>query len=366
LQAVATYVSKGRVIADLVDAAVLHVDNTGKLLEKWPSKEDKPPIFNLLSGETSQADVFVRWSVEIPGDPQPEVWLDRALWASWEKYYNAQKSHTSLCFVTGAASSMADQHPAKIRNDGDKAKLISSNDQSGYTFRGRFTTADEACGVGFQVTQKAHSALRWLIARQGRRDGDQAVVAWAVRGVAIPDPLVDTLALISGYAEETLPPPEGVYTAQEIGIRLANMIGGYSQTLEPTDDVVVMVLDSATPGRMAMRYYRELQGAEFLGRVRHWHETCAWLQYFGKNRIFVGAPSPRDIAETAYGRRLDDKLRKATVERLLPCIIDGTPLPPDLREACVRRASNRHGIEQNTSPSRGVKLHHWRTLLSVA
>jgi CRISPR-associated protein Csd1 len=51
------------------------------------------------------------------------------------------------------------------------------------------------------------------------------------------------------------------------------------------------------------------------------------------------------IAETAFGRRLDDKLRKATVERLLPCIIDGQAIPRDLMESSVRRTCNRAGLE---------------------
>jgi CRISPR-associated protein Csd1 len=107
-----------------------------------------------------------------------------------------------------------------------------------------------------------------------------------------------------------------------------------------------MGLDSATPGRMAITYYRELTGSEFLDRIERWHADHAWHQHYGKDKQFVGAPAPRDIAEAAYGRRLDDKLKKATVERLLPCIIDGQPVPRDLVESTVRRACNRAGLER--------------------
>lgn len=352
LSAVASYVSKGQVISDLINASVLYLDeSTDVLVDEWTDKNNAPEIFKLLPGgydkkgnkKPWQADVFVRWSVEILGDPQPEVWLDKELWKSWENYYGSLKEIKSLCFVTGKETPLADQHPAKIRNDGDKAKLISSNDLSGYTFRGRFCAADEACGVGFQVTQKAHSALRWLVAKQGRRNGDQAFVAWAVSGVDVPDPQADTFSFLFGG--EQAPPPKTGYTAQEVGTALSRKMAGYSAKLKSTDAVVVIGLDSATPGRMAISYYRELTGSEFLERIESWHTGCCWQQYFGKDRIFFGAPAPRDIAEVAFGRRIDDKLRKATVERLLPCIIDGALIPRDLVESCVRRASNRNGIE---------------------
>lgn len=352
LKAIATYVKKRRVISDLVKASVLYAEDGSMLMDEWRNENPAPDIFKLLPGgydkkgkkKPWQADAFVRWSVETPGDPQPEVWLDQGLWQSWENYYGSLKSTKSLCFVTGIEIPLADQHPAKIRNDGDKAKLISSNDLSGYTFRGRFTSADEACGVGFQVTQKAHSALRWLIARQGRRDGEQAVVAWAVSGVDVPDPQADTFSFLFGGEQAPVPPKAG-YTAQEVSAALSKKIAGYAAKLKSTDDVVVLGLDSATPGRMAISYYRELTGSEFLERIEAWHTRCCWQQYFGKDRIFFGAPAPRDIAEVAYGRRIDDKLRKATIERLLPCIVDGALIPRDLIESCVRRASNRNGIE---------------------
>lgn len=352
LKAIAAYVVKGCVVSDLVAASVLHSGDNGKLLDVWPDEQVCPEIFKLFPGgydskgdkKPWQADAFVRWSVEKVGNPQPEVWLDHGLWQSWVEYYGDVKDTRSLCFVSGEEVPLAVQHPAKIRNDGDKAKLISSNDLSGYTFRGRFTSADEACGVGFQVSQKAHSALRWLIARQGRRDGDQAIVAWAVSGEDIPDPQADTLSFLSGddWQEET---PKTSYTAQEVGDALSKKIAGYAAKLKATDNVVVLVLDSASPGRMAISYYRELTGSDFLARIEGWHTTCCWQQYFGKERVFYGAPSPRDIAEVAYGKRVDDKLRKATIERLLPCIVDAAPVPRDLVESCVRRASNRNGIE---------------------
>src|SRR5262249_35446950 len=68
----------------------------------------------------------------------------------------------------------------------------------------------------------------------------------------------------------------------------------------------------------------------------------AWPQNFGRERHFVGAPSPRDIAEVAFWRRLDgdEKLVRSTVARVIPCIIDGAAVPADLVQASVRRAFN--------------------------
>ncbi|MDB5987778.1 MAG: hypothetical protein JWR16_2831 [Nevskia sp.] len=269
---------------------------------------------------------------------------------SWKAFDLSQNGLTGFCMVTGESLRIGQSHPRFVRNPGDSGKLISANDSDGYTFRGRFTDGKndygkQVCTVGFEVSQKAHSALRWLISKQGYRNDDQVIVSWAVAGKPVPDPFASTLELFGASLGVADAGASNGDTAEAFALRLKSAIAGYRAKLNPTDDVVVMGLDSATPGRMAITYYRELKGSEFLERIQTWHSKCAWPQNFGKASKFVGAPSPRDIAETAYGRRLDDKLRKATVERLLPCIVDGLPMPRDLVQSTTRRATNRVGLE---------------------
>ena len=296
--------------------------------------------------------VFVRWRVEIVGDPCSGTWEDESLIARWISFDSSQNESVGICMVTGDSVRIGKKHPRFLRNPSDGAKLISANDDdyAGLTFRGRFTDGKkeygrQTCGVGFELSQKAHSALRWLIQNQGYKSDTQAIVCWAMDGKQIPNWFADSLELF-GIEERLV---ESDLSSQGVGqsfaIRLRNAIAGYGTSLGQSDDIVVMGLDSATTGRMAITYYRVLNGSEFLARIEAWHIKCAWPQNFGKNRKFIGAPSPRDIAEAAYGRRLDDKLRKAAIERLLPCILDGAPLPRDLVDSAIHRVSNYTSFE---------------------
>ncbi len=376
-RAVLEYVRKGTVVADLVREKILQVGADKALLTTWKSDVPTPEIFKYLTakeGQRDQGDALIRWCVEIPGNPVPETWEDKSLreaWIAFDAYQSqhqdietASKDATSrvkggkvhqpqqgLCMVTGQSMLLASNHPKRLRHGGDGAKLISSNDTNGYTFRGRFLDADEACSVSFEVTQKSHSALRWLIAKQAFRSGDQVVVAWAVSGKSLPD-LFNNSAQMFGLESRGVGATLSYQgdAGQAFASRLKKYIAGYRVRLGSTDAIVVMALDSATPGRMAITYYRELTGSEFLERIQQWHESCAWHQNFGKNLKFVGVPSPRDITEAASGRQAEgksgEKLRKATVERLLPCIIDGQPIPRDIVESTVRRTVNRPGFEK--------------------
>ncbi|MFH1259126.1 MAG: type I-C CRISPR-associated protein Cas8c/Csd1 [Elusimicrobiota bacterium] len=367
--AVFKYVQKGGVIKDLIDHKILHVDADGILLKKRAEKKDGEvkDIFDLLPGrenkkngkfENWQADAFIRWEVEIPNDVCSKAWEDKTLRDSWIKFYSGTKQNKILCYVTGEKQFPADQHPAKLRNDGDKAKLISSNDLSGFTFRGRFTEAEQVCAIGFEVTQKSHSALRWLISRQGNvffegkginKKPKLTIVAWSTVGKQIPKPMDDSFDML-GVCELVSDEKEVAATAQYLALKLKKKIAGYKADLGTTDSIVVMGLDSATPGRMAITYYRELTGSDFLDRLDHWHESCAWIHdyHFVEEKYirFVGAPAPKDIAEAAYGSKSDDKLKKTTVERLLPCIIEGRPLPRDIVESAVRTACKRLAMDE--------------------
>jgi CRISPR-associated protein Csd1 len=347
LDAIRHYVEQGSLVKDLVEVKVLPVDSEGRLLKSWVGEKDQvPAIYKALPPGQTPEDAFIRWSVEHEGAPASGTWQDDALVSAWIAHYAATQTSHGYCMVLGGNRTLALQHPAKLRNAGDKAKLISANDSTGYTYRGRFLESGEAASVGFEVTQKAHNALRWLIARQGSRNGDQAVVSWAPSGVPVPDPMAGTYELL-GVGPSQAPDAAAIGDAgQAFALRLQRAMQGYRARLDPTEGIVVMGLDSATPGRLAITYYREIQGSDFLQRIEAWHLQCAWPQNFGKESKFVGAPSPRDIAQAAYGRRLDEKLEKAARERLLPCIVDAAPIPMDIVDSTKRRAVNRVGLDR--------------------
>jgi CRISPR-associated protein Csd1 len=358
VQAVLSYVEGGTIIADLLQQSVLHADGAGNLLTRWQNPGVPPALFKVLTataGERNQRAAVVRWIVELR-EPQgaAELWKNQRVQCSWQRFVAKQAKEATLCMVTGDRLVPAANHPKRLRHGADGAKLISSNDSSGYTYRGRFALSEQVYGIGSSTTQKAHSALRWLISRQGYQNSDQAIVAWAVSGKPIPQVVSDSEEIKNKAAKVTAQTAPGAAAVTEryngdagqlFAKQLNSLIRGYAANLSEREDIVVMALDSATPGRMAITYYRELRASEFLNRIQAWHEHTSWPQNMGKDRRFIGAPAPRDIAEAAYGRRVDDKLKKSTVERLLPCIVDGRPIPRDLVTACAQQAANPAGKE---------------------
>lgn len=362
-RSVLRFVRRSDLIHTLIQAGILFVDENGKLLNKFPGEKNLAPI--IFAGNIPQADSFIRFHVEIPSVPGEPPWRDASLIRSWEQYYLSTKTNKALCYVSGQTVAQSEQHPAKLRNAGDKAKLISTNDKSGFSYLGRFTDKSQVMQLGYEVSNKAHSALRWLIEKQGYRNDTQSIVAWSVQGIEVPDPMLDTFDLFNLPSDT-----QATFTDEVLALALKSTIQGYRKKMKLNDKVVVMGIDSATPGRMSISFYRELVGASFLDRVEAWHSTCSWVHRWKtedeigsdgtRKRIhaaFVGAPAPKDIAYAAYGTWVDDKLIKSTIERLLPCIIDGRPLPIDVVCSVVDRVKKRISFDTDWE---------WNKVLSIA
>lgn len=366
VRSIYNYLRKGQLIQDLVRVGVLCVDEDNRLVEKWDAKLEarypvKPKIFSVVP--TDQFSVFVRFTVYAPDEASLKVWNDPEVYESFIRYYNERLEDHDLCYVTGRRLPGSERHANKIRNAADKAKLISANDTSGFTFRGRFNEGRDAASISYEVSQKAHNALKWLINRQAKIVDGRVFLVWGQETVEMPAPDDDYYDFHFQHddAIDEVPLTRKAH-AQEV----AKAMDGYKNRLielsgNGSRNVNILIMDSATTGRMGVLYYRNLDIHQYFDRLIHWHTTCVWLHRYRKNEqdafiYFFGVPSTKDIALAAYGTRADDKVIKGLMERMLPCIIDKRPIPKDIVANVTQRASNPVSMER----------WEWEKTLSIA
>ncbi|MBR4223647.1 MAG: type I-C CRISPR-associated protein Cas8c/Csd1 [Oscillospiraceae bacterium] len=323
------YLQKKTLMEDLVKSGVLKTDpDTGMLQTKVK-----------ING-IDQEDAFVRIVVRYKElDKEPRTWLDPSLYESFIHFNSSMMGNEQLCYATGEISPVTYKHPKKIRNSGDSAKLISSNDESGFTYRGRFSDKEEALSVSYEFSQKMHNALKWLIAKQGCSFGSLTLVIWASALAHIPDEL-------SGSAEDDWEDDEYYDSLEGYRSWLRKYIFGYEQRFRNDTKVMIMGLDSASPGRLSVAVYDELQGSDFLHHLQNWHECSAWIRYDSKRkRPVVKSFVLREIVRAAYGTeqngmlKCDDKLTREQILRLLPCVMNGRALPQDIMQMLYHKAS---------------------------
>ncbi|MFH2058774.1 MAG: type I-C CRISPR-associated protein Cas8c/Csd1 [Pseudomonadota bacterium] len=357
---------------------------------------DGRTIFSDLQNMNLKDKTNIVFQVEIPGHSQAKVWEDETFFNAWHKYYldlkvklaekkklaetelaknkklskdekKQLKEQTklqdsiSLDYITGKVQSVATSHPKKISNASANSKLVSDNDKTNYTFRGKFNNSSEAFSIGYETTQKAHQFLRYLINDRGYYCGEQVILSFSIGTMenTLPPPLTDTKSIwdIMQESQTKTKNDSQIVLQAETGFDYADALKksfsgfGYGKVLEKHNKTAVIALDAATTGRLSIVFYRELDRTEYLEKISDWHSVCKWNQKFwdkeNKKYIsYIGAPSVDKIIETIYGKPRGTKdegytkIKKTARERLLRCIFDGEHISFDYVTAAIRRASN--------------------------
>lgn len=322
--AVLKYVQGGTILKDLADNKIITLSDKSEPIE--PKGCDK---------------YMVRWRVL--GDTQNNItacWMDKSLFEAYINYYDSViKNHdTALCMLNGDMDIMLESNPKGIVAANYGAKLISANDSSGFTYRGRFTDGRQAATVGYHASQKAHNALQWIASDKGVNIGGRTFICWNPKGNNVPQ----RISLFSGVNQ-----PAGSNHPDYLKSLQRAMLGCRND-LPSNDDVVIASLDAATTGRLSVVYYNELKASDFLDRVENWYGTCCWYNWYNK-QLYVQSPLITDIARFAFGVErkgkekadidISDKILREQVQRLYRCIVDEAKIPLDIVKALFNRAS---------------------------
>lgn len=316
LRPILNYVRSGTILADLSAAGLVQLTPEG-----GPMNEK----------------LMVCWVVNGLGEAlNGPCWTDQALMKAFIDYSRSKRADTpcALCMVSGRMESPAEQHPKGIVPISGNAKLISANDSSGFTYRGRFDEAAQAATVGYAASQKAHSALRWLIANQSAAFGGRTFLCWNPQGIHVPK-VTGPMGRKSGAIQRASDPSQ--YQKQ-----LREALSGWKEDLPPSAGVVISAFDAATTGRLAVTYYNELRASDFLDRLHSWDASCCW-----ENGPYgIQSPSLYQIINWAFGAprngkvEVDDLILRQQMQRLVACRVDRAPFPLDIERALVERASH--------------------------
>lgn len=295
------------------------------------------------------------------GGKTDRAWKDTSLIKAYTSYYlSKQTGSTDLCYLSGKEGMRTEKHPKGIVAANYGAKLVSANDNQGFTYRGRFQNANQAYALSYEASQKIHSALTWLVKKQGVFVGTKekrTFLCWNPGGKKTPD-ILDPFADLMDEEEDNA----ALFVPYKK--KLIKTMMGYREQFGKDDNIIVMALDAATTGRLSVTYYNEFAASDFLDRILYWGETCSW-QFLGftpekKAYYKIEAPLFEKIVKCAFGHeqevpkeeiakgmkaqskilKVNDKVLKEQVQRLTKCMLERQPMPRDVMDALVGKASN--------------------------
>lgn len=316
LHPILRYIKKGTIVQDLFKDQII------KMNENGTPKDEK---------------AFIRWRVIGIGDDSGSCWKNRTLQSTYSKYYlsKLQERNKNVCMVNGDLEPIAKQHAKGIVSLNGNARLISSNDAVNFTYKGRFINDTESMTVGYLASQKAHNALRWVIANQGRYCAGRNFVCWNPQGKEIPK-----VMSVMRPKRKTENSDAVIYTPSDYKEYLKRILNGWKTDLPIDAKAVIAVFDAATTGRLSVSYYSEMQAIDFLERLEYWDETCCW-----PNRKFgIQSPALNNIACYAFGTlrngkiEADDNVLRQSMLRLVASRLEKTRIPEDIEKNLVKKA----------------------------
>ena len=371
IEIVLQYIQKGSLIEDLLDKEIFSFkDNI------------------LLSGKDDPFDLTIVWAIDMSGlgDLHSDLWDKPCIQNQWIEYQESliQKGrHKSLCCITGDLDYPTEAYP---RINGN-AKLVSADGGStGFTFRGRFygdkdngaksELGSQAVILGKNASHKAFSTLKWLINRQGIRNGKQVILIWSSNCISDEDKLLSSLYWDEDDIYASLLSEDKVDHSANLGFETAEQLKkklhGYKEKLAINEQISLLIVDepSKIGGRMSLTFYQEKLRNDYFRGLDEWQDDFAWYQEYKSSWPFI-APSLERIAKVILTKtEFEDKnrkLRRQLYARLLPVIAGGTSvqIPEDLVQKSFQVACNpftNHRLEDGEK----IRSANWQRNIGVA
>ena len=329
--AVLKYITTHDVIADLISAHIgsiteemvnplLHLNDSMSDFNKF-HESFKKLLKNFVSWEV--ADVSSDWSI-----------ISTNMCESWNNYYESlfNCSEIRYCVVSGIKTVPASGYPKKIRHEGDQAKLFSSNDKSGLTFRGRFVDSSETASISSSVSQKIHKALAWLMRNVQSHIEDQYTVVWTLGdGIKVPSFISDE------YLELGLDDEKSVDVSYTDKVK--EMLNGKLREIPATQKVYIMSVDSMSPGRLSVVFWEEIDADVYFNALLKW---CNDLEICSSNGVAY-IPKLSRLSFILF----DKKPSRDFYNRMSNAILTSGRIPEDLMFRIYRKCLNPYSCDDS-------------------
>ncbi len=257
------------------------------------------------------------------------------------------------CDISGEMTYCVSRHRGLMGN----AKLVSISNHN-ETYYGRFDAGDEIVHIGYEVSQKIHLMLKYLLenSQNKRQIGESCIIVnWFSDDIGNEE-AVNLTDPISPYddSEEEDDDASPKTLGGGVAVAVNDYITGKRRGEDTEKRFYIMILDKIFNGRISVKYFRELPKSELFERVEYWYRSTNWSFFSSAGKLIKETPSLFRYADTIFGLENEKgylecrntKLKTKTLERLLPCILERQRLPLDLKNRMLENLCRRSSYDR--------------------
>ena len=278
---------------------------------------------------------FLEFSiVRFNGFKDESVTSYKELHQSYISFVRANQDNLGTCNISGRTEQITNKHRGLMGN----AKIISVSNK-GEAYKGRFKEREDVFSVGYETSEKIHLMIKYLLENKNSStwlESSQYLINWFRDDLAneshldIVKPEFNELFEDSEDERDSLVFIKPNKENKKIG---SSFIKG--QKLFSNDAMYnISILNKTSNGRIALKYFRQVQVSQLLKNLETWQENYSWEAKTKSGNYQLRTPTFNEIINAAYGidreRYLEldnDSFKSDQYQQLVTALIDGRLIP---------------------------------------
>lgn len=278
---------------------------------------------------------FLEFSiVQFHGFKDESVTSYKELHQSYISFVRANQDNLGTCNISGRTEQITNKHRGLMGN----AKIISVSNK-GEAYKGRFKEREDVFSVGYETSEKIHLMIKYLLENKNSStwlESSQYLINWFSDDLAnesqldIVKPEFNELFEDSEDERDSLVFIKPNKENKKIG---SSFIKG--QKLFSNDTMYnIAILNKTSNGRIALKYFRQVQVSQLLKNLETWQENYSWEAKTKSGNYKLRTPTFNEIINAAYGidreRYLEldnDSFKSDQYQQLVTALIDGRLIP---------------------------------------
>ena len=277
---------------------------------------------------------FLEFSiVQFHGFKDESVTSYRALHQSFISFMTANQDNLRTCNISGRMEQITNKHRGLMGT----AKIISVSNK-GEAYKGRFKEREDVFSVGYETSEKIHLMIKYLLENKNSStwlESSQYLINWFSDDLANESQLDIVKPAFNDLFEDDedekdslvfIKPNEENKNIGSSFIKGRKLFGNDAT-------YYVAILNKTSNGRIALKYFRQVQVSQLLKNLETWQENYSWEAKF-KEDYRLKTPTFNEIINAAYGidreRYLEldnDSFKSEQYQQLVTALIDGRSIP---------------------------------------
>ena len=307
---------------------------------------------------------FLEFSIlRFNGFKDESVTSYKELHQSYISFVRANQDNLGICNISGRTEQITNKHRGLMGN----AKIISVSNK-GEAYKGRFKEREDVFSVGYETSEKIHLMIKYLLENKNSSTwlgSSQYLINWFSDDLANESQLDIVKPVFNELFEDDIDQKDSsvFLKPNQVNKKIRSSFIKGRKLFGNDATYYVAILNKTSNGRIALKYFRQLQVSQLLKNLESWQENYSWEPKTKVENYKFRTPTFSEIINATYGvdreqyLELDnDSFKSDQYQQLVTALIDGNPVPSTIVKKLETNIKQRQKYPNHWSQVQQISL----------